>query len=579
MYKASLLAVSSAILFTNVDPACSQATVCDGTFQAISAQNFIDGISPGWNLGNTLDAFPNEDSWNNVPVVESVFDGVKGFGFRSVRLPVTWAYHFVGATNQGESPSWTVDPAWLQRVSDVVDMVTARDLYTIVNVHHDSALWADLSVTGANYTMIEEKFYRLWYQIGQKLACKSSLLAFEPINEPRGESAEHAAELHKLNDIFLQAINDAGGFNPQRVVTLSGPGQDIIRTSLWFEKPDPKYPNPYALQVHYYGPYDFTSAAWGRTIWGSEEDKAILKSDFSQLRGNFSDIPIVLGEWLVSPIHSEPAARWKYYDFISRLCLEYGLSPIIWDTGNDHVDRSSSTLRDPTGLGFHMSALSGAINSLADSTTDASSESQSSSAFVFHQVGDPIIQQTLPWLLNGNHVASISDTLGELTEMDDFTVDEQGIQLSASYLARYFDTTSSTGVKTTLSISFSEGAAVSVQLVQWSPPGAPVAQSKAPVGDSLRISVDWHGVAKPAAVAAFKADGTPLVDEWTTVLPSLRRGRTTFGGQWTWDWDQDGVTISESAMSAVINAGQDTTFMIEAFPRVEGNYVNYTVFP
>jgi endoglucanase len=87
--------------------------------------------------------------------------------------------HFTSA-----SPTWNVDPAWLQRVSDVVDMITSQGFYTIVNVHHDSWTWADVSAPGANLTMIEEKFYRLWYQIGTKLACKGSQVAFEPINEP-----------------------------------------------------------------------------------------------------------------------------------------------------------------------------------------------------------------------------------------------------------------------------------------------------------------------------------------------------------------------------------------------------------
>ena len=87
--------------------------------------------------------------------------------------------HFTSA-----SPTWNVDAAWLQRVSDVVDMITSEGFYTIVNVHHDSWTWADVSASGANLTMIEEKFYRLWYQIGTKLACKGSQVAFEPINEP-----------------------------------------------------------------------------------------------------------------------------------------------------------------------------------------------------------------------------------------------------------------------------------------------------------------------------------------------------------------------------------------------------------
>lgn len=124
-------------------------------------------------------------------------------------------------------------------------------------MHVDSWIWADVTASGANLTMIEEKFYRLWYQVGTTLACKSSLVAFEPINEPPCNTATDAAEINKLNKIFLQAINDAGGFNPQRVVTLVGGGEDSVKTSEWFVAPT-GFSNPYAIQFHYYSPCKYS---------------------------------------------------------------------------------------------------------------------------------------------------------------------------------------------------------------------------------------------------------------------------------------------------------------------------------
>lgn len=150
-------------------------------------------------------------------------------------------------------------------------MVTSRNLYALTNVHHDSWIWADVSAAGANYSMIEEKFYRLWYQIGTKLACKSSLLAFEPINEPPGTNTTHYTELMKLESIFLKALADSGGFNPQRVVTLNGPKEDSILTSEYFDRSiTTNVTNPWAIQYHYYSPYDFIFSAWGKTTWVSE---------------------------------------------------------------------------------------------------------------------------------------------------------------------------------------------------------------------------------------------------------------------------------------------------------------------
>lgn len=108
-----------------------------------------------------------EGSWNNPPVVPSTFDDIKKLGFKGIRLPVTYAYHY-----KTQSPDWTVDPIWLQRVSDVVDQITARGFYVITNVHHDSWVWADYTQGNPNITAIEERLYKTWVQIGQKLACK-----------------------------------------------------------------------------------------------------------------------------------------------------------------------------------------------------------------------------------------------------------------------------------------------------------------------------------------------------------------------------------------------------------------------
>lgn len=149
-------------------------------------------------------------------------------------------------------------------------MALSSGLYVITNVHHgrdyfsncetcqlikyiDSWEWADVSASGANLTLIEEKFYRTWVQIGETLGCKSSKVALEPINEPPANTAADGTELNKLNDLFLQALEESGGQNPQRVVTLAGGGMDSVKTSEWFELPS-TCTDYCAIQYHYYSP-------------------------------------------------------------------------------------------------------------------------------------------------------------------------------------------------------------------------------------------------------------------------------------------------------------------------------------
>lgn len=69
---------------------CQQS--CSSEFGAISASDYVARLSPGWNLGNSLDAFPDEDSWNNPVVTEATFGDVRDFGFNSVRIPSSSSY-------------------------------------------------------------------------------------------------------------------------------------------------------------------------------------------------------------------------------------------------------------------------------------------------------------------------------------------------------------------------------------------------------------------------------------------------------------------------------------------------------
>ncbi|CAG8405872.1 unnamed protein product [Penicillium salamii] len=553
----------------------SNGAVCTGSFSAITASKFVSSLHPGWNLGNTLDAVPDEGSWNNVPVVVSTFDTVKAAGFKSVRLPVTWAYHFTGS-----SPDWIVDPAWLQRVSDVVDQIVARGLYVVVDVHHDSWVWADVTQSGADLAMIEEKFYRLWYQIGTKLACKSSLVAFEPINEPPCNTATDAAEINKLNKIFLQAINDAGGFNPQRVVTLVGGGQDSIKTSQWFVAPS-GFSNPYAIQFHYYSPYDFIFSAWGKTIWGSDADKATIKSDFQLIRNNFTNVPLLLGEYDASPTNTEPAARWKYVDFLIKTAASLDISCILWDNGLDHLDRTAGTWRDTNSLSMITKSTASTANSLPDSTEDGSLTTQSSSAYIFHQYGTAVTAQTLPFIFNGNTLSSISDSTGaSLTSGTDYSVSGANIVFTASYLSKHLSSTTAPGVVATLTLKFSGGnSSPTIQIVQWKTPtlSSTSAVASSVSGSDLSIPITWGGLKTIAAVKALTKSGTYLVDDWTTYLGPLQQARATYSSQY--NWDTSNVILTSSAISSVISAGQSTVFTFEFFPRDNGavNAVNFTL--
>ncbi|KEY73831.1 hypothetical protein S7711_03125 [Stachybotrys chartarum IBT 7711] len=546
------------------------AAPCNGSFGDISAADWIAASNPGWNLGNTLDAIPTEGSWNNPPVVAATFDAVKAAGFNSVRIPVTYTHHFLT-----EAPDYTVDPAWLQRVEDVIDMALDRELLVMTNVHHDSWEWADVSAPGADIPAIQDKFYKLWVQIATKLAYKSSFLAFESINEPPGTTAEHAADINQLNALFLDAIAEGGGYNTRRVVTLSGPNHDPVRTSQWFEPPA-DIVNPWALQFHYYSPYDFTFSAWGRTVWGSDADMAAVDYDFGVVRGNFTDVPLYIGEYDASPTNTESAARWRWFDHVGRAANDINAAVVVWDNGLDHLIRETGVWRDPSSIDILVETADEVVNSLPDSTVDTSASEQFSSAFIWNQVGQEIADVELPWLFNGNTLESITQDDGTtLVSGTDYTTSADAITFTAAFIGSHVTATSEPGVYATLTLSFSAGADILVRLVQWDTPVLGSTSSTAVAGTDLRIPIEWQGLPQLATVRMIRADGTILFDDWTIWLGPLQQGRGTFDGQWA--YEEDVVILRAATVNQVISGGQPTTFTFEFYPRVADNTVEYTL--
>ncbi|PNS18476.1 hypothetical protein CAC42_6293 [Sphaceloma murrayae] len=568
MYWLHLAAALAGTQLATAAPAKRQER-CAGAFTSITAEQWVEGMNPGWNLGNTLDAIPTEGSWNNPPVDFKTFDDVKAKGFKGVRLPVSWSDHFIS-----DSPNHEVDPVWMDRIEAVVDAALDRDFYAVINVHHDSWNWADLTKEGANYTYIEEKFERLWTQIAARFACKSEKLSFETINEPPGTTQQHFQELTKLQDIFLQVVGRSGGFNPGRVLNLVGPQQSGSLTPGNFVRPT-NISNPWLIQYHYYSPYDFIFSAWGKTIWGSEADKQSLENDIASMRNNFTDVPIIIGEWAASPAATESAARRKYNDFFIRTAAKYNTPTILWDNGADYLDRAAATWRDDTAVEIILQGQAGAANSLGDSTTDTSATSQQSSAFLFQKAGAPIVDQTLPFQFNGNTVTGIKTANRSLSEGSDYSATSSGITFTPSFIGSVLK--NSTGLLADLTVSFSAGADYQISVVQWDVPT--LATSSIALADitetTLTIPITWKGVSQLATVRASTATGGYLSDDFTQYFGPMADHRITYSGQW--NFDAGNVVIAQNAISAVKTLGQAVTFEFEFYPRVAGNSANYTI--
>jgi endoglucanase len=169
-------------------------------------------------------------------------------------------------------------------------------------------------------------------------------------------------------------------------------------------------------------------------------------------------------------------------------------------------------------------------NSLSDSTTDTSATSQSSSAYIFHKVGDQVTDQTVTFLLNGNTVKSIKATDGTtLISSTDYSSSNGNVTIKSSFLSKYLSATAAPGSKTNLTVSFSAGADANVEVVQWDVPVLGSTTSKAVSGSEVDIPITWKGLYKLAAVKMLRTDGVYLFDDWTQYLGPLQQARGVSG--------------------------------------------------
>ena len=148
-------------------------------------QEVIGKMTRGINIGNTLEP-PQVGEWNNEYISEYFFDDYVSAGFNTVRIPIRWDKHTT------KEPPYIIASTWLDTIEQVIDWGIERDLFLIINAHHDWWL-----VNNYDSPQTKERFHAIWNQIAKKFKDKSPKLLFEIINEPHGMSKENVDELNK----------------------------------------------------------------------------------------------------------------------------------------------------------------------------------------------------------------------------------------------------------------------------------------------------------------------------------------------------------------------------------------------
>ena len=224
------------------------------------------------NMGNMLEA-TTEGSWGGAPIAADDFPRIAAAGFETVRIPVRWH----NKTTDGAP--WTVDPAYMDRVQQVVDQALAANLNVILNSHHFDPIHEDpLGVAEWHGTV--------WRQIAERFdGYPQDRLWFELENEPHGKF-DHSNLLATLRPSY-EAVR---ALHPTRPVIIGGEnwsGVDSLATLPLFRDA-----NVHAT-FHYYDPFEFThqGAEWTKPnmppvgrAFPTEADRERLAQDVEKVR-------------------------------------------------------------------------------------------------------------------------------------------------------------------------------------------------------------------------------------------------------------------------------------------------------
>jgi len=323
-----------------------------------SSAAFVRDMGIGINIGNTLDCIgtstwtAGETGWGNPKITKEFIAALKKYGYKTIRLPVTWA------ENMGPAPNFTIAEPWMSRVEEVVNWILDENMYCILNLHHDGGESDKSWILKANDDPVgvTKQFSTVWKQIATRFSDAPEKLIFEAMNEvgfkmwnqwdpsTSGKKGEAYRILNGLNQAFVNTVRDTGGKNAARFLLISGYYTDIDQScDPLFKMPGDTPKDRLILSIHYYTPATFCildkDESWGknRTDWGTNDDYTELAGQFAKLKINYLNrgIPVILGEYGVNFNNKVEAARVRWITAVTQTCLDNGICPVFWDTGND----------------------------------------------------------------------------------------------------------------------------------------------------------------------------------------------------------------------------------------------------
>ena len=361
------------------EPEISAPETGRATLTGKTSSEIVSNMGFGFNIGNSLDAtsgrtadvLKHEQAWGNPVISQQLIDGVVAAGFTTIRIPTTW-YSFVSTDGK-----YTIDPAYLARVKEVVDYCYKYDVYIILNLHHEE--WINTSKLVTGQEEIAKELGALWAQIADYFADYDQHLIFEGMNEPRlaGTNLEWSGNqeayntVNYFNQVFTNAVRSNGkGYNDERCLMIPGyaasNSASVLRT-ISLPTYNGETVSNLIISTHSYSPYSFCLSADQQTFdLNNSSDTGAIDTVFQSIKTEFLDhgIPVVIGETSATG-KTNNQARVNWATYMATKAAEHGVPIVLWDNGapgtggsenHCYINRRTGEMADPDFINAMMKA-------------------------------------------------------------------------------------------------------------------------------------------------------------------------------------------------------------------------------
>ncbi len=316
--------------------------------------NFVKELKVGWNLGNTFEAFDctwlsnemdYESAWVGAKTTPELIDELKAAGFQTIRIPVSWHNHL------SDKENYIISEQWLDRVNEVIDYCIDRDMYVILNIHHDNS--EQYFYPSKAYMDRSEKYISsIWTQLANRFKDYDHHLLMEAMNEPRlvghanewwidktnADCQDAFACINRLNQLFVDTVRATGGYNATRYLLC--PGYDAAAEGALLEEyvlPTDPVDNDHHIivAVHAYTPYSFALDYPGTDTWSSDNQKN--KSEVVTFMNNLykkyvaEGTPVLIDEFGSRNKNYNTESRVDLAGFFVANAKARGMSCLWWD--------------------------------------------------------------------------------------------------------------------------------------------------------------------------------------------------------------------------------------------------------